>query len=144
MHTVASCWILLIYTYHEFCFKLDNPIRTVGQEQLFPGSKVKKRYKFLDTRRDEFLFTLELPSIFTLLLSLTNAALERMTVEYWRRIESVLSQRVRFNIAFYRFNSEVNLNNTSKFAIFEFLTPGTVYGFLAPISCISVGGYQVF
>jgi len=87
---------------------------------------------------------LELPCISTLLLSLTNAALEWMPVQHWRLIESVSSQRVRFNVAVDRSNSEVNLNNTSKFAMFEFLTSGTVYGFLTPIPCFSVGGYQAF
>ena len=52
--------------------------------------------------------------------------------------------RVRFNVAFDRFTSEVNLNNASNFALFDFVTSGTVYGFLTPISCISVGEYQCF
>jgi hypothetical protein len=50
----------------------------------------------------------------------------------------------RFNVASDRFNSEVNLNKTSKLAVFEFLTSGTIYGFLTPISYAFVGGYQVF
>ena len=62
-------------TFHEFCFKLCALIKTLGQEQLFPGEQAK-RCKFGGMRCDEFLSALGLSSTSTLLLSPTNAALE--------------------------------------------------------------------
>jgi hypothetical protein len=90
----------------------------------------------LGTRCDDFLSTLELPSTSTLLISPTNAALEWIIVQHWQRIDSVPSQRIGFIVTFYRFKPAVNLNSTSKFALFEFLTSATVKGKFTMACCV--------